>query len=135
MDFEPIYRVLFNADVSAVTAALHESFRGKDGKCIEYISAVGSGKIYTDELETGAIQVFIDGYIAAHPQVRVDYIHGEDAVRTLAQTPGAVGFLYGGLRRDELFDYVRENGILPRKSFSVGQACDKRYYMEARRIR
>ena len=64
----------------------------------------------------------------------MDYIHGEDAVRTLAQTPGAVGFLYGGLRRDELFDYVRENGILPRKSFSVGQACDKRYYMEARRI-
>ena len=95
----------------------------------------GSGKIYTDELETGAIQDFIDGYIAAHPQVRVDYIHGADAVRTLAQTPGAVGFLYGGLRRDELFDYVRENGILPRKSFSVGQACDKRYYMEARRIR
>ena len=135
VDFEPIYRVLFNADVSAVTAALHESFRGKDGKCIEYISAVGSGKIYTDELETGAIQDFIDGYIAAHPQVRVDYIHGADAVRTLAQTPGAVGFLYGGLRRDELFDYVRENGILPRKSFSVGQACDKRYYMEARRIR
>ena len=87
------------------------------------------------QLEVGTLQNALDAYLAAHPTATVDYIHGEDAVRTLAQTPGAVGFLYGGLRRDELFDYVRENGILPRKSFSVGQACDKRYYMEARRIR
>ena len=50
-------------------------------------------------------------------------------------SPNAIGFIFGGISKAELFDYVRENGILPRKTFSIGHAEDKRYYVEARKIR
>lgn len=135
VDFEPIYRVLFNADVEGVIKELKKAFPESSGKRVDYISAAVQGSVYVSGLETEAIQRFIDAYAATHPEMKVDYIHGEDAVHMLSAQPGAVGFLYGGISRSELFSYVRENGILPRKTFSVGQACDKRYYMEARRIR
>ena len=135
VDFEPIYRVLFNADVNDLLCALKAEFAGCGGRKVDYVSAAGCGSFFVDGLETEVLQSFIDGYIEAHPAVRVDYIHGEDTVRKLAEQDSTVGFIYGGISRDELFDYVRKNGILPRKSFSVGQARDKRYYMEARRIR
>lgn len=135
VDFEPIYRVLFNVDVADVINTLKNAFIGADGKKVTYLSTEEQGSVYVNGLETEEIQRFIDDYAAAHPEIKVDYIHGEDAVRTLAAEPGTVGFLYGGIGRGELFSYVREKGILPRKTFSVGQACDKRYYMEARRIR
>ena len=135
ISFEPIYRVLFDADTADVLCALHAAFPAQSGRAVEYITRGEHGRVYVAGLETGEMQRFIDGYTAAHPDVRVDYIHGEDTVRALAAQDGAVGFLYGGISKDELFDYVRENGILPRKSFSVGHAEDKRYYVEARRIR
>ena len=135
ISFEPIYRVLFNADTKDVLRALHTAFPADHGRAVEYAARGEHGRVFVAGLETGEMQRFIDGYIAEHPEVQVDYIHGEDAVRTLASQEGAVGFMYGGIGKDELFDYVRENGILPRKSFSVGHAEDKRYYVEARRIR
>lgn len=135
ISFEPIYRVLFDADTVDVLRALHAAFPAQGGRAVEYVTRGGHGRVYVAGLETGEIQRFIDGYISAHPAVREDYIHGEDTVRALAAQEGAVGFLYGGVGKDALFDYVRENGILPRKSFSVGHAEDKRYYVEARRIR
>ena len=88
-----------------------------------------------DGLESKLLQEFIDAYVSKHSSVFVDYIHGQQAVRELAMRPGALGFIFGGIGKDELFDYVRQNGIFPRKTFSIGQAEDKRYYMEARRIR
>lgn len=135
VDFEPIYRVLFGADAADVTKALKAAFPGKKGKKVSYISARGEGEIFVDGLEAELLQNFIDEYIAAHPSVSVDYIHGEDALRSLAAGEGAVGFLFGGIEKTELFSYVREKGIFPRKTFSIGEAVDKRYYMEARRIR
>lgn len=135
ISFEPIYRVLFNADTKDVLRALHTVFPADYGRAVEYAARGEHGRVFVAGLETGEMQRFIDGYIAEHPEVQVDYIHGEDAVRTLASQEGAVGFMYGGIGKDELFDYVRENGILPRKSFSVGHAEEKRYYVEARRIR
>lgn len=135
ISFEPIYRVLFGTDTADAVRALHAAFPAQDGRAVEYITRGGQGRVYVTGLEAGEIQRFIDGYTAAHPKARADYIHGEDAVRALASQEGAVGFIYGGISKDELFDCVRENGILPRKSFSVGHAEDKRYYVEARRIR
>ncbi len=135
ISFEPIYRVLFGADTADAVRALHAAFPAQNGRAVDYITRGEHGRVFVPGLETGEVQRFIDGYIDEHPEVRVDYIHGEDAVRALAAQEGAVGFLYGGIGKDELFSYVRKNGILPRKSFSVGHAEDKRYYVEARRIR
>jgi hypothetical protein len=65
----------------------------------------------------------------------VDYIHGEGSVRALADRPDAIGFLFDGMGKDQLFRTVIYDGALPRKTFSMGHAEDKRYYLEARAIR
>jgi hypothetical protein len=64
----------------------------------------------------------------------VDYIHGEDSLLALAKRPNAVGFLFDGMRKDELFRTVIYDGALPRKTFSMGHAYDKRFYLESKRI-
>ena len=69
-----------------------------------------------------------------HPSASIDYIHGEESVRRLAARGDAVGFLFSGMRKDELFAAVRQDGSLPRKTFSMGHADDKRFYLEARRL-
>ena len=64
-----------------------------------------------------------------------DYIHGEDSLTKLAQEKNSVGFLFDGIDKSELFDYVSKNGTLPRKTFSMGEAESKRYYLESRKIK
>ena len=135
VDFEPIYRVLFGVDVASVTAALHDAFPGSSGRRVDYMGLDCEGSIFVDGLEAEELQGFIDDYIKTYPQTRVDYIHGEAAVRELSKQENALGFIFGGIEKDELCDYVRRKGIFPRKTFSIGHAEDKRYYMEARKIR
>ena len=65
----------------------------------------------------------------------VDYIHGADVVEQLAAQSGNVGFLLPPMGKDQLFPTVIKDGVLPRKTFSMGEAQDKRFYLEARRIR
>ena len=90
----------------------------------------------THSLTVGTLQKFLDGYCATHPEVRIDYIHGEDSLAAIvAENPGAVGFLFDGMKKEELFPAVAADGALPRKTFSMGHAKDKRYYLEARRIK
>ncbi|MBQ5362881.1 MAG: DUF1015 family protein, partial [Clostridia bacterium] len=86
------------------------------------------------QLTVGTVQAFLDAYVAQHPEVRVDYIHGENALRTLSEPEGAIGFLFDGMHKSELFKTVIFDGALPRKTFSMGHAKDKRYYLEARKI-
>lgn len=132
--FEPIYRVLFNIDPADVIAALKTRFSEEKGRVVEYITRDTTGRIFVPGLEAGEIQSFIDDYISYNENAAVDYIHGEAALRTLATQDNAIGFIYGGMDKSELFSYVAEHGILPRKSFSVGHAEDKRYYIEARAL-
>ena len=86
------------------------------------------------QLPVGSLQYFLDRYLKEHPEAEVDYIHGEDSVRALAKN-GAVGFLFAGMEKEDLFRTVLYDGSLPRKTFSMGHARDKRYYLEARAIR
>lgn len=132
--FEPIYRVMFNVDLHDVIAALRAAFPVEQGRPVDYFTCNDAGRVYVPGLEAGEIQSFIDDYIATHENAEVDYIHGESALRELAAQEGAIGFLYGGMDKSELFSYVAEHGILPRKCFSVGHAEDKRYYIEARSL-
>ena len=87
------------------------------------------------QLPVGTLQNFLDWYLAQHKGVRVDYIHGEDVVRKLSAQPDTVGFLLPAMGKEELFPTVIRDGVLPRKTFSMGEAHDKRFYLEARKIR
>ena len=66
---------------------------------------------------------------------RIDYIHGDDTLKELACEEGAIGFLLPALKKERLFKEIILDGVLPRKTFSMGHAREKRYYLEARKIR
>ena len=98
--------------------------------------ADGINVIYGEnEHGKSTLQAFLTDYTAAHPEITVDYIHGEQSLRKLAAQPNTIGFLFDGMRKDELFRTVIYDGALPRKTFSMGHAEDKRYYLECKRIK
>ena len=82
----------------------------------------------------GTLQRFLDDWMPAHPGTKLDYIHGDAAVRALAEGEKAVAFLLPALPKNQLFPMVEKLGSLPRKTFSMGEANEKRYYLEARRL-
>ena len=141
LEFEPIYRVVFDTDVDKMTSALKEYAKadkgGKNSFDIECVSAAGTETVRIEksanELAVGALQDFIDAYLKEN-EGEVDYIHGVGSTKTLAAKDNAIGFLFDGMGKDELFKSVIINGSLPRKTFSMGEADDKRYYLEARKI-
>lgn len=142
LSFEPIYRVVFDCDPDALLADLQSyvaSLRGSAPAqallCVrEKEDTVLSIPTPEQQLTVGTLQAFLDLYQTSHPGITVDYIHGEDSLRTLAARPNAIGFLFDGMRKDELFKTVLFDGALPRKTFSMGHAKDKRHYLECRRI-
>ncbi len=132
LEFEPIHRVLFNVDVDDVLGKL-KAIETKDGHKIKYITKDGEGEItlsYDDKLAVGALQKFIDkeGY-------EVDYIHGSDVTEELGRKHTNIGFLLPKPEKSSLFPSVIKDGALPRKTFSMGEANEKRYYTESKRIR
>ena len=81
------------------------------------------------------IQLFLDAWLSAHPGASIDYIHGEASLRSLAVKDGAsAGFLLPDIDKSSFFADVRRLGVLPRKTFSMGEADEKRFYMECRAI-
>ena len=85
-------------------------------------------------LEVASLQAFLDDFLKHNPSVELDYIHGEDAVSELSAKPGAVGFLLPALSKFHLFKSIAQDGALPRKTFSMGEADEKRFYLECRKI-
>ncbi len=143
LHFEPIYRVMFGVDPEDVLAqfgAFCASLSGSaQAQSVLCVSGEREWKIEIPtpdkQLTVGTVQDFADAYLAAHPEVRIDYIHGEKALRTLSAAEDAIGFLFDGMHKSELFKTVIFDGALPRKTFSMGHAKDKRYYLEARKIK
>ncbi len=141
MKFEPIYRVMFGVDPEDVIAKLGEyaaALSGNaDAQSIEFLSTKRNGTVnvaHPDKtLTVATLQDFIDGYIKDHPTAEVDYIHGEGSVKSLI-SENSIGFIFSGMGKDELFKTVIYDGALPRKTFSMGHAEDKRYYLECRKI-
>lgn len=136
--FEPIHRVLFNgADFIRNAVVSDTPVEMKDMHRVEYISNDRRGYMYftkeTHNLPVGALQAAIDNYLAANKASRVDYIHGEDVVYRLSVGDNT-GFILPPMQKHELFETVIKDGVLPRKTFSMGEAHDKRFYLECRRI-
>lgn len=138
--FEPIYRLVRTKNkadlLAALTAYGKQCAEGAqtveclyDGKR-EKIS-LGAG---THTLTVGTLQKFLDAYKIDHPDTEIDYIHGIDSIEKLAAEADAIGFVFDGMRKEELFAAVEKDGALPRKTFSMGEAREKRYYIECRNI-
>ncbi len=146
LEFEPIHRVVFGVRPEELLDALMDYYpsavqgRG-EGHVIPFvINRWSRGEITVTrpqcQLVVGTLQGFLDSYIAARPRVRIDYIHGEDEARKLAgEREDAVAFLMPAMDKSQLFPTVVHDGVLPRKTFSMGEAHDKRFYLEARKIR
>ncbi|MBQ2735052.1 MAG: DUF1015 domain-containing protein [Clostridia bacterium] len=143
LQFEPIYRVVFGADPQELLHELRDALSALDGSAAEQtllcVTKEFEERITVPhpvaQLTVGTLQAFLDDYLMRHPEATVDYIHGEDSLRALASQEGAIGFLFDGMRKDELFRTVIFDGALPRKTFSMGHAPDKRYYIECRKIK
>ena len=144
--FEPIHRVVFGVRPEELLDALMEYYPsavqgGGEGHTLSfYINRWSRGELTVirpaSHLPAGTLQSFLDCYIAAHPKVRVDYIHGEEEAKKLAgERDDAIAFLMSPMGKEELFPTVIHDGVLPRKTFSMGEAHDKRFYLEARKIR
>ena len=143
LEFEPIHRVVFGVDPQKLLADLLAAYPGAhtgEGEVHQftYVLPGERGTITvpnpTAQLAVGTLQNFLDRYLEENGG-KVDYIHGEDVVEQLASQPGSIGFLLPAMGKDQLFPTVIFDGALPRKTFSMGEAHDKRFYLEARRIK
>ncbi|MBQ8649388.1 MAG: DUF1015 domain-containing protein [Clostridia bacterium] len=141
LQFKPIYRVVFGADPESLINALKEEigeYQGVDAQkftCVFGRTEIKLSLKPYSKLAVGTLQGFLDRYIKENKGVSIDYIHGENVVYSLAKKENTVGFIFDGMRKDELFDAVKQDGSLPRKTFSMGHASDKRFYIEARKIK
>ncbi len=143
LEFEPIHRVVFGVDPEALLQAFLAYYPGAhngegEGHTIAYTYAGHRGTVTvpapTAQLAVGTLQNFLDDYLKTHPG-EVDYIHGDDVADTLGAQPGNIGFKLPTMAKEALFKTVIADGALPRKTFSMGHAYDKRYYVEARKIK
>jgi hypothetical protein len=143
LQFEPIHRVVFGVEPEAVLEAFKAYYPGAyegrgEGHVIAYTHAGGQGFLTVPQprvqLAVGTLQAFLDGYVKDHGG-EIDYIHGADVTDRLGSQPESIGFKLPAMGKQQLFKTVMADGVLPRKTFSMGHAQDKRYYVEARNIR
>jgi hypothetical protein len=142
MKFEPIYRVAFDVNADELITELEAYLNSLSGdaseQTIEYICSDKCGTLVAKhpvkQLTVGTLQDFLDSYVSSHKSASIDYIHGESSVKSLVSDT-SVGFIFSGMSKSELFKTVIYDGALPRKTFSMGHAEDKRYYLECRKIK
>ena len=164
LEFEAIHRVAFAVDPDRLLAAMTDFFqaqgshltvldypswqaarqawrdlrRSPDRHAIAFVTRRRCGVLTVSQprltLPVAGLQAFLDQYLPSQPGARVDYIHGEDALEDLGARPNNIGFYLPALAKDDFFRTVIRDGALPRKTFSMGEADDKRFYLECRRI-
>ena len=136
--FEPIHRVIFKTDAEKLLSALQKDACADGGFPVQWYTKDASGTVYLDraksELAVGVLQGFLDDYLKDNAG-EIDYIHDDDALISLAKQDGAIGFLLPAMEKSQLFRGVIADGILPRKTFSMGHSREKRYYLEGRKIK
>ncbi|MEA4823721.1 MAG: DUF1015 domain-containing protein [Clostridiaceae bacterium] len=146
LEFEAIHRVIFDTNPGCMLTELRKMYPDAafgdaavpGAMAFAYETAAAKGVISLpnppSKIAVGALQRFLDAYLAAHPG-RIDYIHGEDEVRALGRHTNTIAFILPAMGKDELFPTILHDGALPRKTFSMGDADSKRFYLEARKIR
>ncbi len=159
--FEPIHRVVFNTGLSQLLQAMESFFTAQGSSfsvkrytsrdeftpypgtepgahSISFVSGRDFGTVTVTNprltLEAGTLQSFLDAYLSSPSAGKVDYIHGDDTVIDLASKPDAVGFFLPAIPKHDFFRTIIVDGALPRKTFSMGHADEKRFYLECRKI-
>ncbi|NOY12718.1 MAG: DUF1015 domain-containing protein [Deltaproteobacteria bacterium] len=162
LEFEAIHRVLFGVDGEQLKRQMKSYFAGR-GTPLTFIPCIGLSEAAAlataaeDEhafpvviagqfgvcrvaapeytLAVTTLQAFLDRYLQDNPAVRVDYIHGSLSVTELGSQADSAGFYLPAISKHDLFRTIVLDGALPRKTFSMGEADEKRFYLECRRIR
>ena len=139
IQFAPIHRLVTGVDPEALAAECaarlgERGLRAGGDSALTLVSRSFERRLCFDRHPLRALQEFLDGYLREHPAAKIDYIHGDGALARLADRPDALGFMPCAFEKADLFPYIRAWGVLPRKTFSMGQANEKRFYFEARRI-
>lgn len=142
LEFEAIHRVLFNVDVKDLFTELEKfydiSYEKTTGQKVDFVTSEKEETIWIKNpkanIPVGSLQLFLDEYLKTH-EGKIDYVHGEDVTKELGRKVGNVGFILEAMSKNELFKTVTLDGALPRKTFSMGHSNDKRYYLEARKIK
>ena len=135
--FAPIHRIILDTCPEKLLEDMKQ-ICAEDGYPVQWVIGDESGVVYLDkakgELAVAVLQEFLDHWLADNAGV-IDYIHGDEEVKELAQKENAIGFLLPAMEKHQLFRGVISGGALPRKTFSMGHAREKRYYLEGRKIR
>ena len=136
--FEPIHRIIKSTDPYGLLNAMQAAIGKSQGHPVQWYIGDKQGTIYVHDdkgtLPVGIVQDFLDSYLADHAGV-IDYIHGEDSLRQLAAAENAIGLILPPVEKNAFFQGIIAGGTLPRKTFSMGHAQEKRYYLEARKIK
>lgn len=158
LEVEPIHRVLFQTEEKLFWQAAEAYFHKKNSEIeitplSEYETPIATEDfhgfiIYTRSgykklvvknpsagIAVATMQNFLDDFLINHPESRIDYIHGMDVVKKLGAQDGNIGIFLPDVRKQDLFIGVIKDGVLPRKTFSMGEANEKRYYMECKLIK
>lgn len=147
---EPIHRILFGVNTdellshlisfyekSGCTALLSDKAE-EDAHAFPFCAGARRGVLNVKNpkwsIPVATMQTALDDFLAGHPAAKIDYIHGEDVTEQLSAQAGNMGFLLPDISKNDLFRGVIFDGVLPRKTFSMGEAHEKRYYMECKSI-
>ncbi len=159
LEFEPIHRVIFGIKQDLMGAfSDHFGFNfsytpmSTASEMVKQVDAaigpaqavgiIGAGQAFgvieiknpLSNLPVGTIQAFLDQFLKRDGAEKIDYVHGAEVTVRLGGQPGNAGFYLPGMHKSDLFKTVILDGALPRKTFSMGEAHEKRFYMEARKI-
>lgn len=141
LKFEPIHRVIFDTDVNDLVSKLYEYYdinEEGNGQYFELVTKDMDKKLYISNpksnISVGSIQLFLDEYLKDN-KGKLDYIHGDETTKSMGREDGNVAILFEAMPKEELFRTVILDGALPRKTFSMGHSYDKRFYLEARKIK
>ena len=135
--FEPIHRIIFNAGDDLVSG-LEKTCIGSNKNCFVYRQQYGKAQLNTPKNAADTyrvIQEYLDQYLTSHPESKIDFIHDEHSLLDIAnKNPNSVAIVMPTLGKRDIFEFVAKDMVLPRKSFSMGHASEKRYYLEAKKI-
>ena len=136
MVFESIYRISICDDPDEMIRQLQQ----EDVSCgaeVKWYHGDREGTVHLPlaegELPIEALQRFLENWINTNGG-SIDYIHGKQTVQDLARNPGVIGYLVPDMEKEMLFPYILSGKVMPKKTFSIGHANEKRYYLEGRKI-
>ena len=146
--FYPIHRVLYNCDDNTLANGFAEYLKKQDMRLAQTDDDAQADVTFlykenksfykignrAGHLPVELLQKYLDEYLKEHPEQKLDYVHSEAAAEHIAKDGRGCAMILGAFDKSSLFDAIEAGGVLPRKTFSIGEDIQKRYYMECRKL-